>query len=802
MADIRDDIEHGLRDRYRIIRELGGGGMSRVFLAEEIALGRLIVVKVLPADLAATVSMDRFRREIRFAAQLQHPHVVPLLSAGEIGGIPYFTMPYVEGESLRGELNRSGEFPVRRAVQVLREVASALAYAHAHGVIHRDIKPENILISGGSAMVTDFGVAKALHASTMPSADEISAAGVATGTPAYMSPEQIAADRSTDHRSDIYAFGLVAYELLTGSSPFAGRPAQAMLAAHMTEKPEALIRRRNVPSTLSHVVMHCLEKRPADRPQTAGEIVDALDATLYSEESVPSEGLDSSSAGRRTASRYARPLSAAAVIIAFAGGALLLSRYKDPESPTAKSIAVLPFRNLSGANENEFFSEGVTEEIADALAQVPGLRVAARTSAAAVVANGLDHRRVGKELGVGSILQGTVQRVGDRARITVQLVSVANGFQIWNAKYDSELKDIFAVQDTIARSIVSALRIALAAPAPELVRVATQSPEAHMLYLQGLYLLNRRTVKTIRQSISFFQEAIDKDPHYAQAYGGIAIAYVALPYYADLPTADTLAKATDAAARAIELDSTTVEPYAALGLAESMMWRNASAERAFRRALQLDSTFATGRQWNALRLSHLARHDEAVSEIRRAQQLDPQALIISTLAGQVLSAARRNEEAEAVLRRTLQIDSSFLLAYRSLTEVLIAGAKYEAAIATARRSLELSGTRPSFDVALLVKAYVMAERSADARPLLAELDARSRSARVSALGMAIAHDALGNREHSVQWLARAVTDPDPMLHAYSHSALLDHLRLDPRAAALLASTEAANDQTGRGVAPR
>jgi tetratricopeptide (TPR) repeat protein len=264
-----------------------------------------------------------------------------------------------------------------------------------------------------------------------------------------------------------------------------------------------------------------------------------------------------------------------------------------------------------------------------------------------------------------------------------------------------------------------------------------------------------------------------------------------------MSTADTLVKATTAAARAIEIDSTTVEPYAAMGLAESVMWRNASAERAFRRALQLDSTFAAGRTWNALRLSHLARHDEAVSEIRRAQQLDPQALVTSTLAGQILSAARRNEEAEAVLRRTLQIDSSFVLAYRSLTEVLIAGGKYQDAIAAARRSLELSGTRPSFDVALLVKAYVMAGQAADARPLLTELATRSTSARVSALGMAMAYDALGDGEHSIQWLARAVSDPDPMLHAYSHSALLDHLRSEPRGAALLASTEAANDQKSR-----
>ena len=798
MTDIREHIEHGLRDSYRIVRELGGGGMSRVFLAEEIALGRLIVMKVLPADLAATLSVERFRREIRFAAQLQHPHVVPLLSAGETEGIPYFTMPYVEGESLRGELNRSGEFPVRKAVQVLREVASALAYAHSHGVVHRDIKPENILISGGSAMVTDFGVAKAVQASAMSSADEITSAGVATGTLAYMSPEQIAADRSTDHRADISACGLVASEMLTGHSPFSGRPAQAMLAAHMTEAPEPLIKRRNVPSRLASLVMRCLEKRPADRPQNASEIVDALDAMTHSEEGVRSDVAGHASIrARLTESRYAVRVSVVAVIIVLAVGALLASRDKRPESPTPTSIAVIPFRNLGGATENEFFSEGMTEEIADALAQVPGLRVAARTSAAAAVAKGLDLRRVGEELQVGSILQGSVQRVGDRVRITAQLVNVANGFQIWNAKYDNELKDVFAVQDTIARSIVNALRIAFAAPGPQIVRVATHSPEAHTLYLQGLYLWNRRTVKTIRQAISFFHDAIDKDPLYAQAYGGIALGYVVLPFYDDMATADTLVKATTAAARAIEIDSTTVEPYAAMGLAESMMWRNASAERAFRRAQQLDSTFAAGRTWNALRLSHLARHDEAVSEIRRAQQLDPQALVTSTLAGQILSAARRNDEAEAVLRRTLQIDSSFVLAYRSLTEVLIAGSKYQDAIAAARRSLELSGTRPSFDVALLVKAYVMAGKAADARPLLTELATRSTSARVSALGMAMAYDALGDGEHSLEWLARAVSDPDPMLHAYSHSALLDHLRSEPRGAALLASTEAANDQKSR-----
>src|ERR1039458_9961116 len=276
--DLRDQLQATLSGSYTLERELGGGGMSRVFVAEETALGRKVVIKVLPPETAAQVSLERFKREILLAAKLQHPHIVPLHSAGESNGLPYFTMPFVEGESLRIRLARHGELPVNDAIRILREIASALAYAHEHGIVHRDIKPDNVLLSGGSAMVTDFGVAKALSASTNAELGGVTSLGVALGTPAYMAAEQAAADPAIDHRADIYAFGVLAYELLTGQPPFAGRTPQNLLAAHVTEAPEAISKRRaSLPVALAALVMRCLEKRPADRPQTAAELVHALD---------------------------------------------------------------------------------------------------------------------------------------------------------------------------------------------------------------------------------------------------------------------------------------------------------------------------------------------------------------------------------------------------------------------------------------------------------------------------------------------------------------------------------------------
>src|SRR5262245_61652019 len=277
-SDLRDQLQRALGDAYTLERELGGGGMSRVFVATERALGRQVVVKILPGEMAGQVSVERFKREIALAAKLQHPHIVPLLTAGDAEGLPYFTMPLVEGESLRARLAKHGELPLHDAVRRLREIASGLAYAHERGIVHRDIKPDNVLLSGGSAMVTDFGVAKALSASSNAEAGKATSLGVALGTPAYMAPEQASADPNIDHRADIYAFGILAYEVLTGQTPFVGRTPQILLAAHVTEAPDHVTKRRaNIPPALAALVMRCLEKRAADRPQSATDLVHALD---------------------------------------------------------------------------------------------------------------------------------------------------------------------------------------------------------------------------------------------------------------------------------------------------------------------------------------------------------------------------------------------------------------------------------------------------------------------------------------------------------------------------------------------
>ena len=323
--NLQDHLQRTLGDAYRLGRELGGGGMSRVFVATDTALGRDVVVKVLPTEMSGQLAIERFRREISIAARLQHPHMVPLLTAGDVEGLPYFTMPYVAGESLRARLAREGELPITEGVRILREVASALAYAHSHGVVHRDIKPDNVLLSGGAAMVTDFGVSKAVDAATTLDGQGITSVGVALGTPAYMAPEQASADPSVDQRADVYAWGVMAYEVVTGQTPFAGRTPQAMLAAHVTEQPEDIARRRpGTPRALADLVMRCLEKRPADRPQSADELVRALDAA-----GITSGAGEPVSVTSATRSRWLLAAGTVVVIVAVVAYAWL-SRHSAP----------------------------------------------------------------------------------------------------------------------------------------------------------------------------------------------------------------------------------------------------------------------------------------------------------------------------------------------------------------------------------------------------------------------------------------------------------------------------------------
>ncbi len=518
-ADLRAQLQTALGDAYTIERELGGGGMSRVFLATETGLTRSVVVKILTPELAAEVSAERFAREVKLAARLQQANIVPLLSAGQANGLPWYSMPYVRGESLRAKLSSGQLVPITDALHILRDVARALAFAHGEGVAHRDIKPENILLSGGAAVVTDFGIAKALTTSrTQESAGSstITQMGASIGTPAYMAPEQVAGDPNVDHRADIYAWGVVAWELVGGKHPFAGKAtAQGMLAAHLAETPAPLTSiRPDVPPALSDLVARCLEKDPAKRPQSANELLTSLDQV-------------NSTSGARAAVAVPRRFSmrpiavGVAVILAVAGGWFVTHRSTAGTTAggVGTSLAVLPFASVGSDTANEYFAEGMADELTTELAKVSGLRLAAASSAAAYRNKTADVREVGKALNVATVLQGTVRREGTRMRVSAQLSNAADGLVMWSNSYEREVKDVFAVQDELTRDITNALRVTLAGGASGTRPIQdTTDIETYDLYLRGLHFLRQRGTGEMG-SIPYFRQALARDSTYARGRG-------------------------------------------------------------------------------------------------------------------------------------------------------------------------------------------------------------------------------------------------------------------------------------------
>ena len=616
-TDLRSRLQESLGSTYTLERELGGG-MSRVFLASESRFKRKVVVKVLTPELAADVSADRFEREIMLAAQLSHPSIVPLLTAGDANGLPYYTMPYVEGESLRARLATQG--PPRRAAAIgmLRDVARALAYAHEHGIVHRDIKPDNVLLAGDVAVVTDFGIAKAITAArTDAGSATLTGVGITIGTPAYMAPEQATGDPITDFRADIYSFGCLAYELLSGEPPFGARPAHQMLAAHLTEAPPNIASKSpDCPPALATLVMRCLEKSPADRPQSASEIVRALDAVITrSDETLI--GL------RPVPRRVVRHVGPALAILLIAAVAFALIQRRRSDTATSantavpRSVAVLPFANVGSDTADAYFADGMSEELATALSKVRGLRVVARNSAFRAGGRDVDPKEVGRTLAVDALLAGTVRRARDQLRLTVQLTRTSDGSLLWSEQYQRQVSDVFAVQDEVASAIVTALQLQLSASAPVSVSAApnvtrgTSNLEAYDLYLRGQFNLRRRG-SAIRLAADNFQQAIAKDSGFARAYSGLSAALELFPYFEAVAPHSLFERATAAARRALALDSTLAEAHTSLALAyqHAFQWQRADEEH--RRAIALDPNDAAAHFHYARFLTYVARPREAL----------------------------------------------------------------------------------------------------------------------------------------------------------------------------------------------
>ncbi len=784
LTEVQDRLSASLADRYVLERELGRGGMATVYLVHDLRHNRSVALKVLHPELAASLGPERFLREICTTARLDHPHLLPLLDSGGADGLLWYTMPYVEGESLRERLRRVVQLPVDEAVRIAREVADALDYACRHGVVHRDIKPENILLSEGHARVADFGLARAVEAAA---GDTLTATGLAVGTPAYMAPEQAAGDR-VDGRSDTYALGCVLYEMLAGEPPFTGRTSQAVIAKRLAgPAPSIRTTRPDVPLAVDAVLTKALAQLPAARFAAAGDLARALEPTPTTTSALP--GVPAAPT-RLGALRY---LGLASLLLALVVGGIVFGRIRSGGDGRAGSepnrLAVLPFESV-GDTIDRIFADGMSEEITSRLARVPGLALLGRGS---VLHYRRSHKTVpefGRALGVDFVLDGTVRSaVGPtgqkQVRITPELIRVEDGTRVWGEPYQRELTDLFAVQADIAQQVAEALRGTLGGGEQRSVRQAlTQNLEAYQLYVLGRAEWNRRTAESLEQAVDYFRRALDLDSAFARAWAGLADSYVLFEYYGvrSLPRDTAYAWAKAAALRAIALDSTLAEPHASLNqILRYGYWDWAGSEREVRRAIALDPYYATARKWLAEHLLSVGRVDEAIAQARTAVQLDPLTATTHNTLGATLWAAGRTEEAIEAYRAGIARDS------------------------TARSPL-----------ANLFWAYVVLGREEEALGLLAPLrrtsgfwravvhartDPRARATVLNALrqpdGMALVpgrshqlaatmYAILGTREEALAELERAAAEREPGLEFIKVAPELAVLRDDSRYAAIVA----------------
>jgi serine/threonine-protein kinase len=765
-ASLRDRLQTSLGNAYTLEHELGGGGMSHVFVADDPALGRKVVVKVLSTELIGGVNVDRFNREIRVAATLQHPFIVPVHSAGVADGLPYYTMPLVDGETLRARLAREGALPVPDVAHIMRDVAQALAYAHRHGVVHRDIKPENILLARDHALVTDFGVAKALSASTTTADggdNTLTQLGMAVGTPAYMAPEQATADPTVDHRADLYALGVTAYEALSGRPLFVRRSAAALVVAHATETPESLSASRpDVPPVLDALVMRLLAKAPADRPQSADEVLAALDA-----------GAAPAATGSRKLVRWIMPAIATAAVVV-AAVVIQSRRASRVDAGLGPSVAVLPFVNMSGDTKDDYLGDGLSEELIDALSKLERLKVAARASSFAFRGPSGDVRDIGRRLQVASVLSGSVRHAGTRLRVTTQLVSATTGFNLWSDTYDREMTDVFAVQDEIARAIVAALRVQLGAGDKDAIEARpAKSLEAYQSYLKGLHAWRQRG-RGLTDALRYFSDAIAADSTYAPAWAALAGAAGTTVSWNLLSPAEGQRQARAAALKAIALDSTLSDGHAALAVVLCNEGQFAPADSEFKHAIQLNPGRAATHNGYAWCLTSYRRGEEAIREARRAQELDPlNSATYSTIARAYLH-ARRYRDGLAAIEPVRGLEPILSATHGWWAQLYAMVGDTASAVRESRIAFEQSGGDLwSAAYATTLARVGMAD---SARAMLREPE---RDSLPPSYWIAQAYVSLGDRDRAFSWLDRAVRDGSAWVTEISSPAW-DPVRSDPR----------------------
>ena len=729
MTTLTRRLESGLAGRYAVQRELGQGGMALVFLAQDLRHDRQVALKVLRPEISVEIGAERFLQEIKIAAGLNHPHILPVYDSGEADGLLFYVMPNMEGRTLRERLDRERQLSLEDAFRITREVALALDYAHRHHVLHRDIKPENILLHEGAAMVADFGIGKALGGG--PS---VTRTGMTLGTPTYMSPEQSSGESHIDGRSDLYSLGCVLFEMLTGEPPFTGPTAQAIISKRFVSPVPRVGATRDLPEGVEGVVTRALARTPADRFPTVADFGEALRVL----------SLQTGVAAHRTPPEVQRGTTG------------------------QKAIAVLPLTNMSADPENEYFSDGMTEEIINALAKVPGLQVASRSSCFAFKGKEVHIREVGEKLGVGSVLEGSVRKIGNKIRITAQLISVENGYHLWSETYNRQLEDVFAIQDEISRAIVDALKLRLGTEVDQLV-VPTKNLEAYNLYLKGRFFFNRFTEPGLRKSLDFYQHVLLQEPGYARAYAGMADCWCALADDWIAPD-DAYPRAKAAAQRALQHDPDLAEAMTSLGKVLCWYeWDFAGAEQQLRRAVDLNPNYAEAHWAFGSALPAVGLMREAIEEMRKALTLDPLYPQYSRWISRFLLYAKDYTGAIRQSEKTLELNEEYFQAYLDIGSAHLAQGHAERALEWFRKGQALESSVRSYD-AFIVRALAALDRRDEAEEILARLEDESKQTYVRAEVLAMGHAALENRDRAFACLERAFQ---------TRSAGLIYLHVDP-----------------------
>ena len=775
---------------YEIRSPLGTGGMGEVYRARDERLKRDVAIKVLPQSLAADPdALARFEREAMAVAALSHPNILAIHDFGTHAGTAYAVMELLEGETLGAKL-AAAPMAQRQAVDFALQVARGLSAAHEKGIVHRDLKPENLFVTkDGHLKILDFGLAvrrpldaagrEPTAASDHPKArNELTAAptveraltepGTVMGTMGYMSPEQVRG-LPVDHRSDIFSFGAILYEMLSGRKAFSRDTASDTMAAIMRDDPPELTQSgRDISPALDHVVKHCLEKDRDNRFQSARDIAFALGEASSGSAAAPTR-----LSAQPPRSNASRPLlwTAGVVALVTLAAAVLWLR---PRAGAIDSLAVLPFVNAGGDPNSEYLSDGITESLINSVSQIPGIKVVSRASAFHYKGKDVDARTVGRELGVRAVLTGRIVERGDALSIRAELVDARDDTHVWGEEYNRRLSDILAVQEEIARDISGKLRQRLTGEEKkQLTRRYTENAEAYGLYLRGRYHWNKRTAGDIQKGIGYFQQAIEKDPTYALAYAGLAESYAILYNYTGLPSSETFPKAKAAAVKALELDDTLPQAHATLALThEKFDWDFSAAEKEFRRAIELDPSYPTAHHWYGLFLSEIGRHEEAIAQSERAYELDPLSPIISNARAAVSYNARQYDRAIDAARKTIELDKNLNISWVSLGLSLEQKEMYPESIAALEEAVRLS-ERWIQAVAALAHADAVSNRRVEAMPLVEELKRRSERGQDALVNIALVYAGLGQNDEAMAWLDEAYRGRSAWLLQLS-------LKVDPR----------------------